>query len=673
MPSPRVFKKFLDETVNNEKVQGLDFRYKGTEEIGNYVLQVHTESKDEIYELSKDVLYYRAFVDRKLAGRQCEDCRFAKFPRPGDISLGDIFGAETVDARYVPGKTESILINSEKGERLAEFIFKECSDFRKIPLQILIDMHPHLVRPWPLHLDRDRFYKMLEHFSFYKTCEALNESFYDVAIVGTPTNPNYGGALTYLALKWTLDDLNKTSLMILPPGDDLIWLPKRITNFRKNPYMQGEIVCLPDKLRMWEFNKCSNVFMTGSDQLFSTHFVNNGIYTDCDEFASLDWVSNDKKKVAYAASFGDVKVDCPDDLKERMRYFIRKFDDFSVREESAVKLCKETFDVSATWVLDPVFLCGKDRYLELIENAESIDTELFAYVLDENDDTVRVEENISSETSFKLSRIGDSALKKVSNVEDWLASVIKAKYIITDSFHCTCFAVMFNIPFIAFRNKTRGAARYELFEFLGLEDRLINGWEDYLEKKDKLLAGDIDWNSVNQNLDVFRKKSKEVLLKQLEPKSKHYSDYDVLHEQLVNITKLRDEKMQNLEMQMQNLEMRMQREHVIEMWLKRTWESMLDLLPSDECIVFGTGNYGEKCVDEMTKRGFKIKYFVDSNPQKQGKVFHGKPIYSPDVLLNENDSTIVISSNDFYDEIRMQLNNLGICKNNRVINYLYME
>lgn len=660
-PSPKALKMFLDETVKNDSILELDFRYKGTTEVGNYVLRIHTGSEDKIYELSKDVMYYRAFVDRKLAGRQCENCRFAKYPRPGDISMGDIFGAEVVDEKYIPGKTESMLINSEKGKKLAKIIFESSSDYCQISRKILEDMHPHLVRAWPLHPDRDRFFRMLDHFSFYKTCKALNEGFYDVAIVGIPTNPNYGGALTYLALKWIMNDLGKTSLMILPPGDELIWLPKIITNFRKDPYFQGEIVCLSDKLSMWELNKCSNVFMTGSDQLFSTHFINNGIYSDCDEFASLDWVSNDKKKVAYAASFGDIKVDCPDDMKERMRYFIKKFDDFTVREESSVKLCKEIFDVSATWVLDPVFLCGNDKYMKLIESADTIDTELFSYVLDETNDTLMVEESVSSEISCKLSKIGDSAIKQVSYVEDWLASVVKAKFIITDSFHCTCFAVMFNIPFIAFRNRTRGDSRYGLFEFLGLGDRLINGWEDYFKKKDSLLAKNIDWDSVNKKLDVLKKKSKEVLLRQLEPEHKHYSEYDVLHEQLVFFSKQVDEKIKIMEMQMR----------MVKSELKRTWESLLDSLPSDECIVFGTGYYGEKCVDEMTRRGYKIKYFVDNDPQKQGTVFHDRPIYSPDMLLNENNCTIIISSNDYYDEMRTQLTDMGVCENNRVINYQY--
>lgn len=666
VPSPKVFRKFIDEITNNEKVLELDFRYKGTEEIGNYALRVRTEKEDRIFVSSKDALYYRAFIDRKMAGKQCENCSFGKFPRPGDISLGDIFGAEVIDKKYVPGKTESMLINSEKGIKLANLIFESATDYRQVPIQILKDMHPHLVREWPLHPDRDRFYKMLDQFSFFKTCKALNDNFYDVAIVGLPTNPNYGGALTYLALKWILDDLNKTSLMILPPGDDYIWLPKRITNFRNNPYSSGEIVCMPDKFNMWELSNCSNVFMIGSDQLFSTHFVNNGIYSDCDEFASLDWVSNDKKKVAYAASFGDIKVDCPNDMKERMRYFIRKFDEFSVREESAVKLCKETFDMPVTWVLDPIFLCGNEKFIRLTEGAETSDTELFSYLLDETEDTGRIEKSISNETSLRLSKIGDSALKQVACIEDWLASVIKAKFIITDSFHCTCFAVMFNIPFVTFVNKTRGTTRFELFRFLGLEDRLITGWDNYLEKKDRLLAKDIDWGSVNKKLDELRKKSKEVLRRQLEPQSKHYDDYDVLHEQIVTIKKQLDEKIQSIDTKMQRI-------HIIASGLKRTWESLLDSLPSDDCIVFGTGKYGEKCVNEMAKRGFKIKYFVDNDPQKQGMVFHDRPIYSPDMLLNEKNVTIIISSNDYHDEMRKQLTDLGVCKSNRVIDYICMS
>lgn len=77
------------------------------------------------------------------------------------------------------------------------------------------------------------------------------------------------------------------------------------------------------------------------------------------EFTSLDWVDDNKKKIAYAASFGHKKLYIDRDVLKNMKYGISRFDSFSVREEDAIDICKQNFGIDVAWVMDPVFLCDK--------------------------------------------------------------------------------------------------------------------------------------------------------------------------------------------------------------------------------------------------------------------------------------------------------------------------
>ena len=82
----------------------------------------------------------------------------------------------------------------------------------------------------------------------------------------------------------------------------------------------------------------------------------------------MDWVESDKLKVAYAASFGRDVFDSSPEVKEKTRLYLSRFNSFSVREDSAVKLLKDDFHVDSVRVLDPVFLCRLDEYRLLSKN-----------------------------------------------------------------------------------------------------------------------------------------------------------------------------------------------------------------------------------------------------------------------------------------------------------------
>ena len=62
----------------------------------------------------------------------------------------------------------------------------------------------------------------------------------------------------------------------------------------------------------------------------------------------------------------------------------------------------------------------------------------------------------------------------VPSIEEWLAHISSAEFVLTDSFHGMVFSILFHRQFVVFCNPQRGNARIESFlNMLGLQDRMI--------------------------------------------------------------------------------------------------------------------------------------------------------------------------------------------------------
>ena len=71
------------------------------------------------------------------------------------------------------------------------------------------------------------------------------------------------------------------------------------------------------------------------------------------------------KRIAYAASFGTDKWEYTLEETRECAALLKLFDAVSVREASAVQLCKNYFQIKAVHLLDPTLLLSKEDYLSL--------------------------------------------------------------------------------------------------------------------------------------------------------------------------------------------------------------------------------------------------------------------------------------------------------------------
>ena len=99
-----------------------------------------------------------------------------------------------------------------------------------------------------------------------------------------------------------------------------------------------------------------DAFIVGSDQVWRPS------YNQHLEQAFLNFTENWKnvKRIAYAASFGVDNWEFTKKQTKECKRLVQKFDFVSVREDTAVNLCKEHLGIEATHVLDPTLLLSAD-------------------------------------------------------------------------------------------------------------------------------------------------------------------------------------------------------------------------------------------------------------------------------------------------------------------------
>ncbi len=274
-------------------------------------------------------------------------------------------------------------------------------------------------------------------------------------------------------------------------------------------------------------------FVVGSDQTWRP------AYSPYMPTFFLDFLGNDEKtcRVAYASSFGKDEWEFSPEMTKICAPLAKQFHAISVREDSGGELCKKYLGVSAEHVIDPTMLLSKEDYCEIVSRDEMRDflekrvseKRLFAYVLDEALEKRAVINSGAGTLGLKVEEIMPkreeiaSGAKAYPPVSAWLRGFRDAEFVVTDSFHGCVFSIIFNKPFIAIGNASRGMSRFRsLLKMFGLENRLVLADADpanLRERVSSLVSEKIDWNTVNALRSREQSRSREFLEKSLKNNS----------------------------------------------------------------------------------------------------------------------------------------------------------
>jgi hypothetical protein len=265
-----------------------------------------------------------------------------------------------------------------------------------------------------------------------------------------------------------------------------------------------------------------DAFVVGSDQVWRRRFVEAN-FTDY-FFGFLPEADTRTRRIAYAASYGTSEWEFSPQETRRCAQLAKRFHAISVREDSGVALCREHLGASAEHVIDPTLLLTPPRYVQLIPEPEKQFNGVLLYMLDTGAERQQVIDAVVQRLALPVFRVNGNAAERAGPaseriappVEEWLRGFRDAQFVITDSFHGTVFAILFNKPFIAYGNPTRGMARFSsLLKMFGLEDRLVCGPDDLRET----VFAVPDWASVNAKLASEREKAKAFLQRALDSQS----------------------------------------------------------------------------------------------------------------------------------------------------------
>ncbi len=533
IPSVKAFHNYMRDVHGNRKITHLGFKDK------EYGWQGSTTiffDDGNVYNkpCSKDD-FLLSYVNGLNKNSSCGCCPFAKIPRQGDLTIGDYWGINHVNPDYNDKKgTSVVLLNNEKSLSLAEKIRVNVKLFERTTLQEAVNGNSNLISSPTIHKSRNQFFKHLDGRRYHELVAwGLAFPRYDIGIVGIPIFPNFGGTLTYYSLYRSLKDMGYTVALFSRPrstGRPPV-NPDEIYNV--NPFEKNDLkLDFKDKNQMGQFaNDTCESFVVGSDQLF-----NSDLYKSFGEIVTLDWVSDNHRKAAYAASFGHNFFWGPENERAKMAHYMQKFDAFSVREEDGVELARRSFGVDAKWVLDPVFLCDPKHYYNIAKSGLSKESipHIFEYILDPSEDKEKIlsfaeqalelsGELYSEMQYFPTEKTLADAQSRFSHkllqgkVDDRLYSLINSDFVIADSFHGVCFAIIFNKPFIAILNPLRGATRfYTILGKLNLLDRMVTGYDELSEKK-YLLTEPCDFAEVNMILAKERDRCLKWLKEAVDP------------------------------------------------------------------------------------------------------------------------------------------------------------
>ena len=266
-----------------------------------------------------------------------------------------------------------------------------------------------------------------------------------------------------------------------------------------------------------------DLFIAGSDQIWNpSFFINDLSYY-------FDFLPENTRRISYASSFG--KADFGSEkYRDRCASLLSRFQHISVREQSGVRIVKELCGKDATWVLDPTLLLDEQEWMSLAEIREKSEDIILCYTMPGDkmvtDSIETIARNLSKVSGLPIVRLGNKEYdvfrygKKSCDITagpiEFIRYFLKAKYVVTNSFHGTAFSLNFGKDFIIPINDSidNSSALHErllsILKLLGAENAIIKTSEisdsidfgshliNHYEIKDRLI------NERKKSLDYLR-------------------------------------------------------------------------------------------------------------------------------------------------------------------------
>lgn len=295
----------------------------------------------------------------------------------------------------------------------------------------------------------------------------------------------------------------KTSLLrVLKPGQFgnkwyIYQKEQEIKKFRKNFIRTKKFFT---NKQLYQISNRYDLVFAGSDQIWNPFFVESGV--DKSTFTYfLDFIGERTLKYGLSVSFGCSVY--PQETLEKIIPYLKRFHGISVRENSGQLILKK-IGIQSPITADPTALLSYEEYVDLIEGDNCNQCFTAKCILREQ----------SREKNAFIKDVTDILKLQVKDIQSysvgkWLGSILRATYVVTNSFHCVMFCLKFHTPFFVILEDAELSGMNDRFisllNFFGLEDRIVSNRNDIMPNKS------ISWNEIDKKMVEYSKGLKEYI------------------------------------------------------------------------------------------------------------------------------------------------------------------
>lgn len=250
----------------------------------------------------------------------------------------------------------------------------------------------------------------------------------------------------------------------------------------------------------------ADFYCTGSDQTW------NSVWNEkLDKPLYLSYAPDSKPKFSYAASFGRTKLE--DWEKEPTKQLLSRYENISMRESSGVEVL-HSLGLDGINVLDPTLLLDKNDWQPLISDKYANDNYILVYNINREAGLDEYAQRLAKEKNLKvyfMSYQYHDFYKKgrlicCPQVSEFLGLIAHARYVITDSFHCTAFSTNFNKQLMVYYPHKFSTRLESLVNITGQQSRVVRADSPLAVADEK-----IDFDNINSILDKERSKAVDYI------------------------------------------------------------------------------------------------------------------------------------------------------------------
>lgn len=359
----------------------------------------------------------------------------------------------------------------------------------------------------------------------------------NVGILTYHFSNNYGAVLQTYALQEKLRQLGHSTLIInrTPIKADIIHKIYQLLNSNSSLYWRrfrtfADNYLLPisrpyytdDQLKRGISDYQLDAIVVGSDQIWRG--------TMCGHSYFLSFLPDNSlvRRISYAASFGKSEWDTTRADTDFIKVSLNRFHHISVRENTGVEICKEIFGINAKLVIDPTLLHDAGFYEKNIikDGGMATSGKVISYILGKSAvNMVQAVNHFAKSHGLVHTELywleKDMKALQLSNFEShrshisvahWLSEIRDAEYVITNSFHCAVFSILFRKKFVVLEYELGGNDRLRtLLTALGLEMRIVEDDRDI----SKSLLNEIDYDKCFALLSNLKRRSEAYLINAL--------------------------------------------------------------------------------------------------------------------------------------------------------------